>query len=125
MVWRCIRDMQYRRRGLVPSRSVTIQDEEGKPCITPKARQQRWQRHFATVLNVQSQFSMEEVQRARQRPLRTQLERKSSLGELATALHKLKNGKAGGSSNILPEMVKAAGEEVTFQTLLLDLVHTV
>ena len=68
---------------------------------------------------------MEEVQKARQRPLRTQLERKPSLEELMTALCKLKNGKAGGSSNILPEMVKAAGEEVTFQTLLLDLVHTV
>ena len=45
--------------------------------------------------------------------------------ELTTALHKLKNGKAAGSSNILPEMVKAAYEEASFQTLLLDLVHTV
>ena len=61
MVWRCIRDMQHGRRGLVPTRSVTIQDEDGNPCITPKAQKQRWQRHFTKVLNVQSQFSMEEV----------------------------------------------------------------
>ena len=125
VVWRCIRDMQHGRRGLVPSRSVTIQDEDGNPCITPKAQQQRWKRHFTKVLNVQSHFIMEEVQRARQRPLRTQLERKPSMEELTNALNKLKNGKAGGSSNILPEMVKAACEEESFQTLLLDLVHTV
>ena len=68
---------------------------------------------------------MEEIQRARQRSQRTQLERKSSMEELTTALHKLKNGKAAGSTNILPEMVRAAYEEVSFQTLLLDLVHTV
>ena len=67
VVWRCIRDMQHGRRGLVPKRSVTIQDEDGNPCITPKAQKQRWQRHFTKVLNVQSQHSMEEVQRVRQR----------------------------------------------------------
>ena len=45
--------------------------------------------------------------------------------ELRGALSKLKNGKAGGSSNILPDMVKAACEEESFRDLLLDLVHTV
>ena len=53
------------------------------------------------------------------------LEMKPTLEELTSAVNKLKNGKAGGSSNILPEMVKAACEEVSFLTRLLDLVHTV
>ena len=44
--------------------------------------------------------------------------------ELRGALSKLKNGKAGGSSDILPDMVKATCEE-SFRDLLLDLVHTV
>ena len=52
-VWRCIRDMQHGRRGLVPSRSATINDEEGNPCTSPQAQQQRWRRHFTTVLNLQ------------------------------------------------------------------------
>ena len=103
VVWKCIKDMQHGRRGLIPHRSVTIRDEDGNPCTTPKAQQERWQRHFTRVLNVQSQFSMEVIQRARQRPMRTQLERKPSLEELTNALSKLKNGKAAGSSNILPE----------------------
>ena len=37
---------------------------------------------------------------------------KPTLEELTSAVKKLKNSKAGGSSNILPEMVKAACEEV-------------
>ena len=37
----------------------------------------------------------------------------------------LRNGKAGGNSNILPEMIKAACCQKDFMTLLLDLVHTV
>ena len=37
----------------------------------------------------------------------------------------LKNGKAEGSSCILPEMVKAGGYRAEFLTVLLDLVHTV
>ena len=124
-VWKCIRDMQYGRRGVVPSRSATIKDENGNPCTTPSAQQQRWQRHFTNVLNTQSQFNMEEIQSVRQRPQRTYLESKPSICELRGALSKLKNGKAGGSSNILPDMVKAACEEESFRDLLLDLVHTV
>ena len=45
--------------------------------------------------------------------------------ELKGALSKLKNGKAEGSSNILPDMVKATCEEESFRDLLLDFVHTV
>ena len=68
---------------------------------------------------------MEEIQNVRQRPQRTYLESKPSMYELRRALSKLKNGKAGGSSNVLRHMVKAACEEESFQDLLLDLVQTV
>ena len=40
------------------------------------------------------------------------------------AISKIKNGKAGGSSGILPEMVKVACQDPDFLDLLLDLVHT-
>ena len=44
---------------------------------------------------------------------------------LRIALSKLKNCKAGGNSNIPPEVVKVACEEESFQKLLLDFMHTV
>ena len=46
VVWSCIRDIQRGRRGLVPMRAVVVKDEEGNPCKTPEAQQQRWRRHF-------------------------------------------------------------------------------
>ena len=79
LVWRCIRDMQHSQRGLVPSRSVTLLDEEGSPCTTPECQQQRWRRHFTTVLNRQSVYSWEELNQVKQRPLRSNLaERENS-----------------------------------------------
>ena len=45
--------------------------------------------------------------------------------ELKKALSKLKNGKASGSSGILPEMVKVAAEEEEFLEFFLLLVHQV
>ena len=49
------------------------------------------------------------------------LHRSHPLRELTKALGKLKNGKAGGSSNILPKMVKVACDDVGFRECLLDL----
>lgn len=47
-----------------------------------------------------------------------------SLEELEEAVSKLKNGKSGGSSGVLLEMVKVACQDPDFLDLLLDLVHT-
>ena len=56
-MWKCIRDMQHGRRGLVPARLATVVDEEGNACTTVEAQQQRWRRHFTKILNIQSQFN--------------------------------------------------------------------
>ena len=72
-VWKCIRDMQYARQGLVSSRLSTVNDEEGNPCMMPEIQQEQWRRHFSNVLNVQSQFSDEELNKVRQRPVRQDL----------------------------------------------------
>ncbi len=56
VVWRCIRDIQHRSRGLVPLKSVVVRDENGDLCSTPELQQQRWRRYFTQVPNVQSQF---------------------------------------------------------------------
>ena len=53
------------------------------------------------------------------------IEQQPSVSELSKALGELKSGKAGGSSNILPEMVKVVGSDREFLELLLDLIYTV
>ena len=85
----------------------------------------RWQIHFSRVLNMQSQFDPEELEKVRQCPLRADLAQKPSMRELTKALGKLKNGEAAGNSNILPEMIKIACDNKEFRALLLDLTHTV
>ena len=125
MVWNCIRAMQFGRRGLIPSRSGCIRDEEGNHCRSLLEQHQRWHRHFSQVLNLTSDFDMRELELTRQRPLRHELAEKPTMTELASAVKKLKNGKAGGSSGILPEMVKAGCCREEFRSFLLDLVHAV
>ena len=115
--------MQYGRRGLVPSRLATVVDEEGNPCTTVEAQQQRWRRHFTNILNIQIQFNEAEIKKARQRPVRHQLAEVPTMDKLTDAIGKLKNGKVGGASGILPEMVKAACCVDDFLELPLDLVQ--
>jgi len=125
VVWRCIRDIQRGRRGLVPVKSAVVQDENGNSCTTTEAQQERWRRHFSKILNVQSDFDMEELSRVRQRPTRSEMTEVPSEEEVMNAVAKLRNGKAGGESGILPEMVKAACCEEEFVNKLLDLVKDV
>ena len=125
VVWKCIRDIQRGRRGLVPVRSAVVQDENGNSCTTTEAQQERWRRHFSKILNIQSDFDMEELSRVRQRPTRNEMTEVPSEEEVMNAVGKLRNGKAGGESGILPEMVKAACCEEEFVNKLLDLVKDV
>ena len=55
---------------VVPVRTAAVKDEDGNMCNTPEMQQQRWRRHFTKILNLQSEFSMEELSKVRQRPLR-------------------------------------------------------
>ena len=124
-VWKCIRAMQSGRRGLRPTRCTSIRDDDGNYCTSRAEQYRQWQKHFTRVLNVCSQFDIGELEKVRQRPVRPELAEKPTLGELTKALKKLKNGKAGGNSNIFPEMIKAACCKEDFLAMLLDLIHTV
>ena len=121
VVWSCIRDIQRGRTGLVPMRAVVVKDEEGNPCKTPEAQQQRWRRHFSEILNLQSEFTLDELELVRQRPVTVDLTEPPSEEELERAIGKLRSGKAGGESGILPEMVKAVCYEEAFMSSLLKL----
>ena len=121
-VWQCIRDMQRGRRGMIPVRRATIKDEEGHLCTTTQEQQERWRRHFSTVLNIQSHHNATEMEKTRQRPTRHQMAKLPSREELTDAVGKLQNGKAAGKSGILPEMVKAGCCNDNFLNIMLDLV---
>ena len=125
VVWRCIRDLQFTRRGLRPTRPNAVRDEDGNLCTSSLAKQRRWLNHFNKVLNVQSSFNTTELSRVKQRRVRKELDDKPTEEELVAALAKLKNGKAGGNSQILPEMVKTGCRSEAVLASLLDLVHTV
>ena len=120
--WKCIRDMQRGRRGLIPTRCITIRDEEGNPCTSTESQEERWRRHFSNVLNVRSKYSEEELDKARQRPIQTELAEEPSMEEIAKAVKKLKAGKAGGSSEILAEMVMAGCGSEEFRLRLVELI---
>ena len=72
-VWKCIRAMQYGRRGLRPARTGCIRDEVGNCCTSQADQHQRWQRHFTEVLNVRSKFEGEESPKIRQHLVRQEL----------------------------------------------------
>ena len=101
---------------------ATVMDEEENACNTPEQQQQRWRSHFTKLLNIQSKFD-EKLQKARQRPLRPNMSALPLEEEIWESIGKLKSGKAGGDSGILPEMVKSASCEEGFFHLLMDPVH--
>ena len=38
--------MQRCRRGLIPTRCITIKDENGISCTTTESQEERWRKHF-------------------------------------------------------------------------------
>ena len=124
-MWKAIRDMQRGRRGLIPTRAVTIHDEDDVPCGSISDQHQRWRRHFNKVLNIRSQFDEEEMDLVRQREVSETLGSIPQSKEVEKALSKLKNGKAAGNSNILPEMLKVSRRNEDFVGMFTDLVSAV
>ena len=124
-VWRGIRDLQYGKRGLIPSRVVTIDDENGNPCCDPVSQQARWRRHFTTVLNICTHFDPQELDLLEQRPVFEKIAAIPSNNDVAVALAKVRNRKAPGSLGILPEMVKMGMNNGEFCDLLTNLLRAV
>ena len=56
----------------MPMRSATIKDKAGNPCTTPEEQQDRWRRRFASIPDIQLQFDPEEMEKVKQRPIRTE-----------------------------------------------------
>ena len=109
----------------MPVKAAVVKDEDGNTCTAAKAQQERWRRHFTKILNIQSEFDVEELRNMRQRPPRPEIAEVPSEEELMSTVEKMRNGKAGGESGILPEMVKAACCDEEFLSKLLELVKDI
>ena len=110
---------------MIPLRSSNIEDENGNLCKSGSLVQERWRRHFSNILNIESAFEVDEITKLQQRPVKEELANPPSRQEIWEAVGKMKNGKAGGESGILPEMLKAICDEKEILEMLLSLIHQV
>ena len=115
--------MEHDRRGHVPSRVVTIHDENDVPCVNRASHHQRWRRHFTKVLNVISQYDETELDLVRQREVDISLAGLPHGQDVQVALSQIKSGKAAGSSGILPEMLMVGRANDDFVCMLTEIVR--
>ena len=64
--------------------------------VQQRPNKKRWRRHCSKILNIQSDFDVEELSRVRQRPTRSEMIEVPSEEEMMNSVEKLRNGKAGG-----------------------------
>ena len=121
--WKGVHDLQRGRAGLHPVKTRAIRDSEGNLCVGKTASLCRWQEHFEATLNICSEYVEAAVQSSEQCPIRRELGDPPTEEEVVTALYKMKVGKAGGKTGILPEMVKSCGGLLL--EYLMDLFQTV
>lgn len=111
--------------------TTTCVNEDVCLRTTHFAQQQWWIRHFIRVPNMRSQFNLTELEKVYGRDQQEQISQinhcKMCCMASCSLILKLKNGKCGGSSGILLQMVKASCRSEVFVNELLDLVqcHTV
>ena len=103
--WGCIKTLASTFAGRQSAPTTSIVDENDNALTLQTQIAARWQRHFDTVFNVATNFDAEVIGRVPQSEVRDDLDTPPTLGELQTALKRMKCGKAGGSIGVLPEMI--------------------
>ena len=117
--WKCIRKLQQAHAGRKPIRHRAIMKDNGELTQGPLEVSSRWHQHFCRLLNVESEFSKEVLESMTTIPPFAELDEAPSEEELVSALSKLKKGKAGGKTGILPELVSCGGAQLLDRLLLL------
>lgn len=79
----------------------------------------RWHQHFHKLLNIESDLSEEVVESRTVIPAFTEFDTIPSDEELVGAVSKLKNGKAGGKTVFLPELVSGGSAHLLDRQLAL------
>ena len=117
--WMCVRQLQMACRGRRPRRPTALMKEDGEMTSSPEKVKKQWHHHFSRILNIPSEYSQEVIDLMPRRTPFLELDDPPTLEELLSALSKLKKGKAGGKTEILPELLLSGGAELRDRLLQL------
>ena len=117
--WVCIRRLQQAHAGRKPTRPQAVMKDNGELTQGPPEVLARWHQHFNRLLNVESVFNEEVLESTTALPPFVELDTTPNEEELLSALSKLKSGKAGGKTGILPELVSCGGAQLFDRLLVL------
>ena len=107
--WDCIRRLQQTHAGRRPTRPTAILKEDGVLTQGEKEVAARWYQHFMKVRNIQSEYRDGTIRDMPQLSSLLELDLLPTEEELSEALSKLKVRRAGGKSDILPELILYGG----------------
>ena len=107
-----VRQLQMAFRGRRPRRPAALRKENGELTTSPEEVEKRWHCHFSKILNTPSEYHSDVIDKMRRHLPREELDDPPTLDELLVALGRLKKGKAGGKTGILPELLLFGGEVI-------------
>jgi len=105
--------------GRRPACSVRLWKHDGNLTTGPEELKQLWYEHFSWVLNVTSQCNRELLDEMPSWETMQSLDDPPTSDELVAAMDKMKWGKAGGRTDILPELIVCGGPELQHCLLVL------
>ena len=76
----------------------------GELTCVPDEERAAWFNHFSGVLNITSPYRQEVIDEMTSHPPVLELDNPPTFEELENAMSKMKQGKAGGKTGILPEL---------------------
>ena len=117
--WTSIRKLQMAHAGRRSVRPTRLYKRDGGMTSGPEDVKMTWQEHFSRILNISSQYRQEVLDGMPSLPPIVELDHPPTFDELVEALSKLKRGKAGGRTGILPELLLYGGAELHDRLLLL------
>ena len=121
--WECIKRLQQSHAGRRPARPSAVKKEDGELAQGPSDVMERWHQHFSNLLNKQSTFNNDVIQRMPMQSPCPDLDEPPTEEELENALLKMKKRKPGGKTGILPELVLFGG--ATLLDRLLELMQAI
>ena len=110
--WRSIRKLQLAHAGRRPVKPSAVMKEDGKLTKGPDEMKLHWHGHFSKILNISSEYQEEAITEGPSQPVKWDLDMPPTAKKLNVALHRLKKGKAGGKTEILPEMILCGAVEL-------------
>ena len=108
--WMNVRQLQMAFRGRRPRRPAALRKENGELTTSLEDVEKCWHSHFSKILNIPSEYHSDVIDEMRRHSPRGELDDPPILDELLIALGRLKKGKAGGKTGILPGLLLFGGE---------------